>query len=256
MVSARKSLDRCLSRAGLCSRGAARRAILAGRVTVNGRVVRDPDLRVRPDVDRIACDGAPLRPAAKEVWMLHKPVGYVTTRADELGRATVYALLPDAAPWLAPVGRLDRDTSGMLLFTNDSELANAITDPATKLPKTYVARCAGVLTDAALRLLAGGVELADGPTRPAKVTVLERSAADTTITVVLTEGRNRQVRRMLEAVGSAVLTLHRPRIGPLALGSLPVGTARRLADHEVAALRAAFTPVPGRGRPRPPRRAA
>jgi pseudouridine synthase len=237
----RKSLDRCLSRAGLCSRGAARLAIAQGRVTVNGRSARDPELRVRPDVDRIACDGVPLQPAGREVWMLHKPPGYVTTRADELGRATVYALLPADAPWLGPVGRLDRDTSGLLLFTNDSDLANAITDPATKLAKTYIACCAGVLGDAALQALAGGIALDDGPTRPAQVTVCGRTATGaegtTTIELVLTEGRNRQVRRMVEAVGSQVLTLHRSRIGPLALGDLPEGAARRLTDDEVAALR-------------------
>ena len=132
MASAgRKTLDRVLSRAGLCSRSEAQAAIAAGRVQVNGRVVRDVDFWVDAVRDKVLCDGAPLRAQKKEVWMLHKPVGCVTTARDEHDRATVYELLPKDLPWLAPVGRLDQDTSGLLLFTNDSDLAHAITEPAS-----------------------------------------------------------------------------------------------------------------------------
>jgi pseudouridine synthase len=235
----KKTLDRVLARTGECSRSQARAAIAAGRVRVNGKRQRDPDAWVDAVRDRLELDGAPVRARKKEVWMLHKPVGYVTTADDEHGRDTVYALLPKDLPWLAPVGRLDQDTSGLLLFTNDSDLANAITAPATKLPKTYEAICKGSLEDAAIARLAASVELDDGPTLPARVQRLGGDERTTHLRLVLVEGRNRQVRRMLMAVGSRVLALHRSRIGPLALGDLPCGTARALTAAELAALRAA-----------------
>ena len=235
----RKTLDRVLSRAGLCSRSEAQAAIAAGRVQVNGRVVRDKDLWVDPVRDEVLCDGTALRAKKKEVWMLHKPVGCVTTARDERDRATVYALLPEGLPWLAPVGRLDQDTSGLLLFTNDSDLAHAITDPSTGLEKTYEARCRPALPDEALARLRTGVALDDGPTLPARVERLAGDAASTTLRLSIREGRNRQVRRMVEAVGSSVLALHRAAIGPLALGDLADGAARSLTAEEVRALRAA-----------------
>ena len=235
----RKTLDRVLSRSGLCSRTEAQAAIAAGRVQVNGRVVRDRDAWVDAVRDKVLCDGAPLRAQKKEVWMLHKPVGVVTTARDERDRTTVYTLLPKDLPWLAPVGRLDRDTSGLLLFTNDSDLANAITAPASKLGKTYEVRCSGALADAALAQLRTGVVLDDGPTQPARVARLAGDDTSTTLRLAITEGRNRQVRRMLEAVGSRVLALHRTTIGPLELGDLPDGAARSLTAGELEALRAA-----------------
>lgn len=258
-ASQRKSLDRALSRLGACSRAEAAAAVRAGRVQVNGHPERDPDARIDLVRDRLQLDGHPVRAVPKQVWLLHKPAGVVTTAADERGRATVYALLPADLPWLAPVGRLDRDTSGLLLFTNDSDLAHAITDPASHLPKTYVATCAGRLDDAALRALGSGVGLDDGSTRPAAVRRLADDAAGTTIEIALTEGRNRQVRRMVEAVGSRVRTLHRSAIGPLSLGDEPAGHARQLLPAEVDALRGAISARgPGtsgsRSPPRPRRR--
>lgn len=239
MATGKKTLDRALSRAGACSRAAAARAIVSGRVTVNGRVVRDPGAWVDPVRDRLQLDGAPVRAAGKQVWLLHKPVGYVTTADDERRRQTVYDLLPPGLPWLAPIGRLDRDTSGLLLFTNDSDLAHAITDPASHLEKAYVATCRGHLPPAALQRLATGVVLEDGPTAPARALLLAQDATTTTLELVLTEGRNRQVRRMVEAIGSAVLALHRTRIGPLRLGEEPAGAARALRADELTALRSA-----------------
>jgi pseudouridine synthase len=251
----RKTIDRLLSRAGVCSREQARAAVAAGRVTVNGRVLRDPDAWVDLVRDAVALDGEPLRARKKAVWMLHKPTGCVTTRRDERGRTTVFALLPPGLDWLAPIGRLDLDTSGLLLFTNDGDLARAVLDPASKLPKTYEVLAAGPLHDGQLAALRAGVLLDDGPTLPARVELLARDAAATRLRLAIHEGRNRQVRRMLEAVGSRVLALHRCRIGPLSLGELPCGEARALAAAEVAALRQALAaalrrPVSG---PRSPR---
>lgn len=239
-IPGKKTLDRLLSRAGLCSRNQAQRAIRAGRVQVNGRIVRDPEAWCDVVRDRVVVDGEPLRARGKEVWVLHKPVGYVTTAADEHDRDTVYALLPADAAWLAPVGRLDRDSSGLLLFTNDSDLAHAITAPASKLPKTYEVRVKGAPGDDAIARLRNGIELHDGPTLPAKVDVLDADDRSTRLRIVLTEGRNRQIRRMVQAIGSRVHTLHRTAIGPLDLGDQPEGTCRRLTAAEVRALRAAL----------------
>ena len=246
-ASGKKTIDRALSRTGACSRSQARQLIETGRVQVNGRVVRDPDAWVDPVRDRLSLDGAAVRAQRKEVWMLHKPVGVVTTASDEHGRDTVYSLLPPDLPWLAPVGRLDQETSGLLLFTNDSDLAHAITEPATELPKTYEVRCKGTIDDGAIARLAAGVELDDGPTRPARVARLAADERTTTLRLVITEGRNRQVRRMITAIGSRVVELHRARIGPLVLGDLPEGSARQLTATELTALRkslgTAFSPA-------------
>lgn len=235
----KKTLDRMLSRAGICSRNEARAAIRAGRVHCNGRVVQDPDAWVDPVRDRLLFDGRAVQAVRKQVWMLHKPTGFVTTADDELDRTTVYALLPPDLPWLAPVGRLDRDTSGLLLFTNDSDLAHRITAPGSKLPKTYQVHCRGRLSDTALQQLAAGVPLHDGLTLPATVRRIDGDDRSTRIELVITEGRNRQVRRMLLAVGSRVYALHRSRIGPLSLGELPAGAARALTPAELQQLRAA-----------------
>ena len=245
----KKTLDRLLSRAGLCSRSQAQVAIRAGRVQVNGRVVHDPDSWADLVHDRVLVDGAPLRARGKEVWALHKPVGYVTTAADEQDRDTVYALLPSDAVWLGPVGRLDQDSSGLLLFTNDSDLANAITAPASKLPKTYEVRCKGPLRDEQIERLRHGVELPDGPTLPCTIERLDDDDRSTRLRIVLTEGRNRQIRRMVQAVGSRVHTLHRTRVGPLALGDMPEGACRRLTGDEVQALRSAVSRARGRSHP-------
>ena len=239
MPTGKKTLDRVLSRAGMCSRTEAQAAIRAGRVTVNGRTVRDPETWLDAAADRVTFDGAPLRARGKEVWALHKPTGYVTTARDEHGRDTVYALLPDGATWLAPVGRLDADSSGLLLFTNDSDLAHAISAPASKLPKTYVVRCKGDVSDDAIAALRAGVELHDGITLPARVERVDADDRSTRLRIVLHEGRNRQIRRMISAIGSRVHTLHRVAIGPIELGEQPEGACRRLDPREVQTLRAA-----------------
>jgi len=232
-----RTLDRALSRAGLGSRTQARAWIEAGRVRVNGRVVRNPEAWIDPLSDHVTLDGGEVRAVPRVYLALHKPVGYLTTRTDPGGRATVYDLFDDLPAWVAPVGRLDRDTSGLLLFTNDSDLADRITDPLHHLPKTYVVTTRRVLADEAIESLRRGVELLDGPTLPAKVRRLEPSGRRGRIELVLREGRNRQVRRMLQAVGHTVAALERVAIGPVRLGTLAPGESRPLTSAELARLR-------------------
>jgi pseudouridine synthase len=240
MPAGGKPLDRLLSRAGLCSRDVARLAIAAGRVAVNGRVECNPDQWADIARDQIVFDGKLLQPRPKEVWALHKPVGYVTTTDDEFDRATVCSLLPADRPWLSPIGRLDLESSGLLLFTNDTHLAANLLDPTSKLPKVYEVRCKGHLAAATLERLRQGVLLHDRITRPAEVEAIDVDERTTRLRITIVEGRNRQIRRMLKVVRSRVNTLHRVRIGPLALGDLPCGASRRLDDAEVALLRAAI----------------
>ncbi len=203
---------------------------------VNGQIVRNPDHWVDPARDRVTLDGKPLRSARKTYILLYKPKGYLTTYRDPEGRPTVYNLVADAGKWLAPVGRLDLDTSGLLLMTNDTDLAERIMNPEHKVPKTYQLKASTLLTEEQLDSLRRGVELSDGPTRPAEVKRLRDSAKYTFVEMTITEGRNRQVRRMIEAVGSKVLKLVRTGIGPLRIGDLPIGKWRELTADELAAL--------------------
>ena len=231
-----KTLDRVLSKAGLGSRTDAGEWIRAGRVRVNGKPVRSPDHWVDLDRDRVTLDGQPVRGGAPIYIALYKPKGYLTTWRDPNGRPTVYDLLQDLGQWVVPVGRLDLDTSGLLLLTNDTQFAERLTNPDFKAPKTYLVKASTVLSDEQLEQLRRGVELKDGITRPAEVVRLRDSSKYTHLEITITEGRNRQVRRMLEAVGSKVLKLVRTRIGPLAIGDLPIGKWRRLTKSEVRAL--------------------
>src|SRR5436190_8372030 len=204
-----KTLDRVFSKAGLGSRVDARSWIGAGRVRVNGKVIQTPDHWVDLDRDRITLDGKPLAEPTKTYLLLYKPKGYLTTYRDPQGRPTVYALLKDAGKWLHAVGRLDLDTSGLLLLTNDNHFAEHVTNPDYKVPKTYQLKASTLLSDEQLEQLRNGVTLDDGPTSPAQVTRVRDSAKYSVIEITITEGRNRQVRRMLEAVGSKVLKLVR-----------------------------------------------
>ncbi|MCB9897664.1 MAG: rRNA pseudouridine synthase [Planctomycetes bacterium] len=236
-VRAKKALSRVLSRAGLCSRKDAERLVAAHRVTVNGRLARDPEQRIDEQRDDVCVDGRRVARAATIVVLLHKPAGHVTTLRDERGRATVYDLLRDVPAFVVPVGRLDRDTTGLLLLTNDTRLADKLTDPVSHVPKVYRALVRGALDDGALAGLRRGIELDDGPTRPAEVRRLREGRRGTLLEIVLTEGRNRQVRRMVEAVGSKVRFLKRVRLGSLTLHGVPRGEWRALDPDEVAALR-------------------
>jgi pseudouridine synthase len=221
-----------LSKAGVGSRTQARSWIHAGRVKVNGKVVENPDLWIDFERDKVLFDGKPLRVRERVYILLYKPTGYITTFKDPEGRATVYDLIAGIDTFVSPVGRLDLDTSGLLILTNDTQFAERLTNPEHKIPKTYVVTCADVLTEEAIAQLREGVGLNDGPTRPAQV----RRMSESQIEITITEGRNRQVRRMIEAVGSKVVELFRSRIGALSAGELGIGTWRELTTAEAKKL--------------------
>lgn len=239
-----KTLERVLSKAGVGSRTEARRWIADGRVVVNARVVRDPDCWVDLERDQVRFDGRPLEARERTYVLLYKPTGYLTTYKDPAGRPTVYDLVSDVGGFLSPVGRLDLDTSGLLLMTNDTQLAERVTNPESHVPKTYLVKASVVLADAQLQQLREGIELSDGVTRPAVVTRVRDSAKYSHIEITLTEGRNRQVRRMIEALGAHVLKLVRVRIGSIAIGTLPIGQWRFLTRRDLMLLGGAGTAVP------------
>jgi len=205
-------------------------------VEVNGRIVENPDHWIDFKRDRILFDGIPLRSREKRYILLNKPTGYITTFRDPDGRPTVYDLIQEIDTFVSPVGRLDLDTSGLLILTNDTRLAERLTNPDHHMPKTYLVKAVGPLTEEGLAALRRGVELNDGPTRPAKVIRLRDSEKYTHLEITITEGRNRQVRRMLEAVNSKVLKLVRLRIGSLEIGDLKIGHWRELTPQELRAL--------------------
>ena len=231
-----KTLERVLSKAGLGSRTDARSWIGAGRVRVGGKTVLNPDHWVDMDRDRVTLDGKPLRTAARIYILLYKPKGYLTTYRDPEGRPTVYDLTSGVGAWLSPVGRLDLDTSGLLVMTNDTDFAERLTNPEHQVPKTYQLKASMLLSDEQIGQLRRGVELSDGPTRPALVKRLRDHVKYTHLEVTITEGRNRQVRRMVEAFGSKVLKLVRTAIGPIRIGDLPIGTWRELTKEEIKSL--------------------
>lgn len=223
-------LAKYLAHCGVASRRAAEKLILAGRVTVAGQVVTDP----ARDVDAgsgVVVDGAAVQPEPREVWIVNKPVGVVSTARDPGGNPTVVELAPSRRR-LYPVGRLDQDSSGLILLTNDGGLANRLTHPRYGVERTYRATLKRAPAERELERLRRGVRLEDGPTRPARV----RRRGARTVELTIREGRNRQVRRMAEAVGNEVVALKRIGFGPLSLGRLPEGQARRLRAAQVEAL--------------------
>jgi len=234
-----KTLDRVLSKAGLGSRTEARKWIGAGRVKVNGKLIQSPDHWVNLARDRVTLDDRPVKASEKIYLLLYKPTGYITTFKDPEGRPTVYDLIQDligAGRWVVPVGRLDQDTSGLLLLTSDTRFAERVTNPDYKVPKTYLVKASTLLSDEQLQQLRDGVALNDGPTQPSKVKRIRDSAKYSFIEITLREGRNRQVRRMIEAIGSKVLKLVRTEIGGLRIGNLPIGHYRELTPEEVTLL--------------------
>ncbi|MCW3024655.1 MAG: pseudouridine synthase [Solirubrobacterales bacterium] len=227
-------LAKYLAHAGVASRRAAETLIATRRVTVDGEIVTDPARDVQPGT-RVAVDGEALAgPELRVVFALNKPVGVLSTARDTHGRPTVLELVPADGLRLYPVGRLDADSSGLILLTNDGELANRLTHPRYEVPKTYRVRLGGgPVSDAALRALRNGVELEDGRTAPARV----RRLGGAEIELTIREGRNRQVRRMGDAVGHRVLELQRVGFGPLRLDGLADGAHRRLRQADVERLR-------------------
>ncbi len=241
-----KTLERVLSKAGLGSRVESRRWIHAGRVKVNGRLIRDPDHWIDMERDRVRFDEEPLEARERVYLLLYKPTGYLTTYKDPEGRPTVYDLIGDLGTFVSPVGRLDLDTSGLLLMTNDNRFAEHVTNPNSHVPKTYLVKASQLLTDPQLDQLRDGLELSDGPTRPAVVKRVRDSAKYTHFEITLTEGRNRQVRRMVEALGARVLKLVRVKVGRIAIGTLPIGQWRLLTRAEVASLTTSTVALPAR----------
>lgn len=230
-----KTLERVLSKAGVGSRTEARRWVGEGRVQVNGRVEGDPNRWIDLERDQVTFDGKPLQKAAATYLLLHKPAGYLTTYRDPEGRPTIYDLLPDRERYLFPVGRLDLDTSGLLILTNDTAFAERLTNPDYHVPKTYRVKASKPLSDEQLDRLRAGIELRDGPTRPA---IVQRTGV-AAFEITITEGRNRQVRRMVEALGAKVEKLVRIAIGTITLDTLEPGATRELTAEEVAMLHSA-----------------
>ncbi|MGQ9865283.1 MAG: pseudouridine synthase [Pseudanabaenaceae cyanobacterium] len=231
-------LQKILSRYGRASRREAERAILAGRVTLNGQVVRELGTKADPDRDRLALDGVALGARPEPVyWLLHKPTGYLCTRHDPEGRPTIYELLPPAGQLLRYVGRLDFNSSGALLLTNDGELVERLTHPRHGCLKQYRVVVTGHPTARTLAQWRGGMILDGESCQPALVRVLSQTDTETTLQIGLREGRNRQIRRMAEGLGHPVRMLHREAIGPLHLQDLPPRRYRMLTAPEVNRLR-------------------
>lgn len=232
-------LQRYISQSGRASRREAERMMLAGRVSVNGTVVTKMGVRVDPDSDEVAVDGESIGSAPVRWVAFHKPPGVLTTRADPHGGVTIYDKLPSEFSQLRYVGRLDRDAEGLLLLTNDGELSNALTHPKGGVEREYWLEVAGKVDLTAVDRLTAGVELDDGPARAVRARLENSTRISSRLTLVLTEGRKREVRRLLSAVGHPVMRLRRIRFGPLVLGSLGRGEWRDLRRKEIAALESA-----------------
>lgn len=203
---------------------------------MDGKKIQTPDEWVDPERQRVTLDGKPLRAAKKIYLLLYKPKGYVTTYKDPDGRPTVYDLLKDVPEKVFSAGRLDLNSTGLLIFTNDGEFADRITSPESHVPKTYLVKASILLSDDQLDQLRRGVVLTDGPTRPAEVKRVRDSGHYTFFEITITEGRNRQVRRMVETLGAKVLKLVRTEIGSIRIGELQIGKYRPLTEQEIQGL--------------------
>ena len=232
-------LEKYIATSGIASRRTAKKRIRAGLVTVNGETILGPGHPIDVETDTVAFDGKPVEPLTEHLYlMLNKPRGYVTTRHDERGRPTVMTLVADLPDSIYPVGRLDLETEGLLLFTNDGDFAYRLLHPSHGIEKTYLVCVSGIPSDAAIQRLRQGVTIPSGKTVPARVKRLKtsRDEASTQFVVVIHEGKKRQVRLMFKAVGHLVIRLKRTQIGNLRLGNLPQGQHRFLTPQEITAL--------------------
>jgi 23S rRNA pseudouridine2605 synthase len=245
----RVGLARALSKLGYCSRSQATDLIRAGRVKLNGTVRRDPETPMHLGRDRIEVDRHSVREEAKRYLLLNKPRGVVTTASDEKGRDTVYSLVGEEWPWVAPVGRLDKASEGLLLLTNDSQWAARISDPETHLEKTYHVQVGAIVEETFLAEMRKGIRAANGEVLRVKRAALLRSGQrNSWLEIVLDEGKNRQIRRMLDASGMEVLRLVRVAIGPVLLGKLAKGECRALSSDEKHAVDQAMKTSASRAR--------
>ena len=230
-------LQKFIALCGIASRRAAEDMIINGRISVNGAIIRELGSKVNPDTDIVSIDGKTITaPEPKVYLILNKPKGYVTTLKDNFNRHTVLELIPPDLGRLYPVGRLDYDTEGLLLMTNDGDLTYRLTHPSHEISKTYLAVVSGIPSEDALSALRRGVVIDGRKTHPAQVILKKKNEKNALLQITIHEGRNRQVRKMCEAVGHAVLKLRRVAEGPLRLGDLPIGSFRHLTEAEVANL--------------------
>jgi 23S rRNA pseudouridine2605 synthase len=231
-------LQKIIARSGIASRRKAEELIQQGLVTVNGETVMTLGTKVDPALDHIKVNGRHLKAQPPDMFlMLNKPLGYISTLHDPAGRPTIKALVPKPSLRLFPVGRLDYDSEGLLLLTNNGDIAQACLHPAHHVPKTYLVKIKGILEDAEIQQLRHGLMLEDGPTAPAKVKKAGKAEANSWVEITIHEGRKHQVKRMFEQIGHPVIRLKRIQFGPLNLGTLPPGETRYLTDKEANALR-------------------
>jgi len=226
-------LERALSKLGVASRSQTKKWIEEGRIAVNGRVIKNPVFLLVPEMAQITVDGKPMKRAESCTMMLYKPKGLVTTRSDEKGRKTVYSLLPVHLQHLHPVGRLDMATTGLLLMTTDTQLSNFLTDPDNEIPRVYAVSVVGRITEDEIKRLSKGIEDKGELLRPRSITLRKVSNKESHLTVELTEGKNREIRRMFEALGSEVTALKRLSFGKLNLGTLTPGHFREITKKEI-----------------------
>jgi 23S rRNA pseudouridine2605 synthase len=241
-------LNKFLAHAGVGSRRHCETLINAGRVAVDGRMVRELGTKVDPGKQRVSVDGQPIRMERLVYWLVHKPRGYLCTNFDPAGRPRAIDLIPQVAQRVYTVGRLDEASEGLLLLTNDGDLAHRLMHPRYGVEKTYLAQVVGTPTAEDLHQLLKGIWLSDGHVRARRVQRLKKQGDSTWLRIVLNEGKNREIRRMLARLGHKVLRLQRVAIGPVLLGELAAGKARRLTRQELDALRRASEPRPRRER--------
>ena len=239
-------LQKYLSGCGIASRRKAEEMITAGRVSVNGHTVTTLGTKIQPDADKIALDGTIVATASGNSLIyviLHKPEGVITSVSDPQNRPVVMDYVKDIQTRIFPVGRLDFDSSGLLLLTNDGELTNKLTHPSYSVPKTYIARLKKVPDKGSIKAFKEGLILEDGyKTAPADIKIIKKSVDSSTVRIIIHEGRNRQIRKMCKAIGCPVTSLKRVSMGPLKLGNLARGAYRHLTQHEVSSVRQTCQP--------------